>query len=55
MLTEERFKLILDILKEKKSVTVNELVEELHISESTVRRDLTSLDKMGKLDRKSVV
>ena len=29
MLTEERFKLILDILKEKKSITVNELVEEL--------------------------
>ena len=51
MLTEERFKLILDILKEKKSVTVNELVEELHISESTVRRDLTSLDKMGKLNK----
>lgn len=51
MLTEERFKLILDILKEKKSVTVSELVEELNISESTVRRDLTSLSKMGKLNK----
>lgn len=51
MLTEERFKLILDILKEKKSITVSELVEELNISESTVRRDLTSLDKMGKLNK----
>ena len=51
MLTEERFKLILDILKEKKSITVSELVEELNISESTVRRDLTSLSKMGKLNK----
>ena len=51
MLTEERFKLILDILKEKKSITVSELVEELKISESTVRRDLTSLSKMGKLNK----
>ena len=51
MLTEERFKLILDILQEKKSITVSELVEELNISESTVRRDLTSLSKMGKLKK----
>lgn len=51
MLTEERFKLILDVLKREKSVTVSYLVQKLNISESTVRRDLTSLSKMGKLNK----
>ncbi|NLK95936.1 MAG: DeoR/GlpR transcriptional regulator [Clostridiales bacterium] len=51
MLSEERFILILDILQEKQSITVGELVEQLGISESTVRRDLTSLSRMGKLNK----
>lgn len=40
MLAEERFAAILQLLQEKKTVTVNELTKTLHISESTIRRDL---------------
>lgn len=49
MLSEERFNRILIELKNKKAVTVTELVNLLNTSESTIRRDLTTLDKMGKL------
>ena len=49
MLAEERFAAILQLLQEKKTVTVNELTKTLHISESTIRRDLVSLHKMKKL------
>lgn len=45
MLTEERFAKILNIVNSEKSVTVQELTERLNISESTVRRDLTTLAK----------
>lgn len=51
MLTEQRYDIILDCLAQKKSVTVNELKEILNASESTVRRDITALDKMGKLTK----
>ena len=51
MLTQERHSLILNILKEKKTVTITELTEELNTSESTIRRDLTQLDKLGKLNK----
>ena len=40
MLTEERHKLILEKLKIDSVVYVNELVEMLETSESTIRRDL---------------
>ena len=50
MLTEQRFDIILKLLEEKKSVTVTELRELLDASESTVRRDITALDKAGKLN-----
>ncbi len=49
MLTEQRYQIILDLLKEKKSVTATELKEILDTSESTVRRDITALHKAGKL------
>jgi len=49
MLTEERYATILKILDEKKAVTVLELTKVLNSSESTVRRDLTSLHQSGKL------
>ena len=42
MLTEQRYQIILDLLKEKKSVTATELKEILDTSESTVRRDITA-------------
>lgn len=49
MLTQERQNLILQVLQEKKAVTVTELTKELDASESTIRRDLIALDEMGKL------
>lgn len=49
MLTEERYEFILKLLDEKRSVTVAEIKDRLKISESTIRRDLTALDREGKL------
>ena len=40
MLAEKRHEYILQELKRKGSITVNEIKEELGISESTIRRDL---------------
>ena len=49
MLSEERHMMILKLLEEKRSITVTELTELLGISESTARRDITVLDKAGRL------
>ena len=51
MLTQERYQSILSIVNDKKAVTVAELAAVLNISESTVRRDLTALDELGKLKK----
>lgn len=51
MLAEKRFAKILDLLAEKRSATVLELCEALNASESTIRRDLTELDRLGKLNK----
>lgn len=51
MLAEERFELILELLAKKRAVTVQELCEELSTSESTIRRDLTELERLGKLNK----
>ena len=51
MLTQERYQSILSMVNEKNAVTVSELAELLEISESTVRRDLTALDELGKLKK----
>ena len=51
MLTQERYQSILSIVTDKNAVTVAELAELLGISESTVRRDLTALDELGKLKK----
>lgn len=51
MLTQERFQAILNLLNEKDAVTVAELTQYLNTSESTIRRDLTTLDEMGKLKK----
>ncbi len=51
MLTKQRYDLILKLLEEHKSVTVTELKELLHTSESTVRRDIVALDQAGKLTK----
>lgn len=55
MLTQDRYRAILDLLEEKNSVTVSELTKLLDSSESTIRRDLSALDEMGKLTRFSAV
>lgn len=51
LLTQERFQSILSILNEKNAVTVSELAQLLNTSESTIRRDLSALDEMGKLKK----
>lgn len=51
MLTQERYHSILSIINEKHAVTVSELSQLLDTSESTIRRDLTALDKLGKLKK----
>ena len=49
MLTEERKLHILNKVNTEKSVTVQELTDELGVSESTIRRDITALSREGKL------
>lgn len=51
MLTEERFARILSILEGMGSVTVQQLMTELNASESTIRRDLNTLDAEGRLTK----
>jgi Transcriptional regulators of sugar metabolism len=51
LLTEERHKIILEILQEKKLAKINELVEITNTSESTIRRDLTFLESINALKR----
>lgn len=51
MLTQERFNTILNLLEKKGAVTVQELSEVLGTSESTVRRDLNTLNEQGKLEK----
>lgn len=49
MLAEERFSKIMSIIEEEGSVTVQELMDALGASESTVRRDLNTMDANGLL------
>ena len=49
MLSQERYKLILEKLEKESVVYLNDLVKYLNTSESTIRRDLTALDKLGML------
>lgn len=42
---------IMDIIKERNSISVHKLSELLFASESTIRRDLTALEKTGKVRR----
>ena len=49
MLTKQRQEIILKLLEERGSITVTEVRDVLETSESTVRRDITALDREGKL------
>lgn len=51
MLLQKRHEEILKILEQKGAVSVTTLTELLGASESTVRRDLIALSKMGKLNK----
>ena len=51
MLTQERHKKILEELNKNSVVYVNELVKLLNTSESTIRRDLNTLNSEGKLKK----
>jgi len=51
MLTEERHQQILLHVNENDIVTINELLDPLEASESTIRRDLKTLEQQGLLTR----
>lgn len=51
MLTEQRQEEILKLVNEHNSMTVQELKDIFHASESTIRRDITALDRRGKLEK----
>ena len=49
MLKSQRHEIILSTLQQKSSVTVSELMKLLNVTDATVRRDLTELDREKKL------
>ena len=51
MLTENRHQMILDRLENQRTVSLQQLLNELNVSESTIRRDLSQLEEAGKLVR----
>ena len=51
MFAIERQDEIIQIIKERKSVTVNELAGELFVSPATIRRDLSAMEKAGTIRR----
>lgn len=51
MIKEKRHSIILDSLIKQGSITVSDLVDKLNVSSVTVRKDLTELEKLGKLYR----
>lgn len=51
MLTNERHEMILNLLAEKQTVKIQEFLDSTNASESTIRRDLTELENLNKLER----
>lgn len=51
MFADERYKVIQNMLNEKGSVTVSELLDKFQISIETIRRDLIAMEKQGILKR----
>lgn len=51
MLTNERHEYILKYLDEKKTIKIQDIVDYTGASESTIRRDLTELENLRKLER----
>lgn len=51
MLFEHRAEKILELLAKQRTVTIQEIVSSLNVSESTIRRDLIALEENGQLRR----
>lgn len=51
MIAEERWSRILDLVDRRGVISIPELVQDLGTSESTIRRDLTRLDALGRLTK----
>ena len=51
MFSEERQNKIIRMLEQRESIKVNEIAEELNVSESTIRRDLREMEENGLLSR----
>ena len=51
MLSEERQNKIVQLVNENKSMTIQNLMQALDASESTVRRDLGELDSKGLIEK----
>lgn len=51
MLTNERQQIILNLLEEKQTIRIQEVIDVTNASESTIRRDLTELENARKLER----
>ncbi len=51
MFQKERYEQIYSILQERQSATVRYLQNNLHVSEATIRRDLSEMENMGLLQR----
>jgi len=51
MLTNERHEFILNLLAEKQTIKIQDVVDATAASESTIRRDLTELENQQKLER----
>lgn len=51
MLASQRRSLIIELIKKNQFISVTELSSQLSASEATIRRDLTSLELAGKLER----
>ncbi|MFD1038261.1 DeoR/GlpR family DNA-binding transcription regulator [Virgibacillus byunsanensis] len=51
MLTAERHSIIMNLLKEMQTITIQDITEATSASDSTIRRDLTELEKQEKLER----
>jgi len=51
MIPEERKRKIVRIVQEREGASVHELAEELPVSGSTIRRDLTEMDEEGLIER----
>ncbi len=51
MANQERSSVILEYLKKNKNASVEELARLLFVSEATIRRDLTEMQKLGQIER----